>query len=362
MRSLSEAVARHPEIAQKPLKVQDLVQRFQPSPKNSIDALRIRMGPFKAETDAFRFNNSFPITEENAKQLRQHYEVASDFAVGIGVSQVASVLGGISLNPLPFGPSISLPGAIVDAVITKITNELTGDLVGTLLDKIIAAIPGSFGRCGGMAFAGYDFYQLGWPVDERLGTTPPATGALGDYIFQRLLDSLDLNAGTFLLWLMNLYVMPVISKAATVFLMTAAGSFGGPIGAAIGALIGSQSDIFNLGGSRVLLDDTKGEWNKIKAKLDAEAAWPIGLVYSDSPSPIAQHQVLAIGYSDFGDGTATLKVWDNNDVIQPRFLGLDFRGDELQVSNSDRPLKGFFFENYGPSQPPLSLRLPGILA
>ena len=35
-------------------------------------------------------------------------------------------------------------------------------------------------------------------MDERLGTSPPATGVLGDYIFERLLDSLELNVVQFL--------------------------------------------------------------------------------------------------------------------------------------------------------------------
>jgi hypothetical protein len=95
-----------------------------------------------------------------------------------------------------------------------------------------------------------------------------------------------------------------------------------------------------------------------KTKLDAEAAWPIGLVYSDAASPFAQHQVLAIGYMENGDGTAVLNVWDNNDGNKPRAFGLDLRGDELQVANSDRPLKGIFLEDYSSRQPPMSLRLP----
>ena len=92
----------------------------------------------------------------------------------------------------------------------------------------------------------------------------------------------------------NLHVMPVISKIATTTLLTAAGGFGGPIGSAIGAIIGTQIEIFNLGGPKSTLGSTKDEWPKIKGKLDAEAAWPIGLVYSDNATPIEQHQVLAI--------------------------------------------------------------------
>jgi len=353
-RGLKEAMSRHPDLTARPVTIRDLQRRFQPSPPGSLKALRIKMGPFKPETDAFRFNNNFPITDENARQLRQRYQTVMDAIVGEGVRQVANALSAISLNPLPIGPSISLPGIIVDEVIGKVTTALAGNL----LDKIIGAIPGSFGRCGGMAFAGYDFYLLDWTVDERLGTTPPATGVLGDYIFSRLLDSLDLNAGTFLSWVMTLHVMPVISKVATAALLAAAGSFGGPIGSAIGALIGSQEDFFRLGGPGHTLNNTRDEWRKIKSQLDGEAAWPIGLIFGDNASPFAQHQVLAIGYTDNGDNTGSLTIWDNNDANERRTLGLDFRGHELQATNClEGPLKGVFLEAYSSHQPPLSLKL-----
>ena len=353
MKSLKSALLRHPEVAAPSAGFVALRQHFQSAPPSSLEALLIKMGPFVPETDAFRFRNSFPMTEENAAQLRQHYQLVLDVVSGAGLQQVSGVLSSISLNPFPIGPSVPLPDAIVNEVGATVTSALSG----ALLQQIVAAIPGSFGRCGGMAFSGYDFYLLGWPVDARLGTTPPTTGDLGDYIFSRLLDSLDLNAKTFLTWIMNLHVMPIISKTATVALLTAAGDFGGPIGSAVGALIGSQVDIFHLGGAGSTLSSTKDEWPKIIAKLNAEAAWPIGLIYSDSASPFAQHQVLAVGYTDNGDGTGTLTVWDNNDGNQSRVFGLDMRHDELQVSNSDRPLKGIFLEDYTPRQPPLSQKL-----
>ncbi len=39
---------------------------------------------------------------------------------------------------------------------------------------------------------------------------------------------------------------------------------------------------------------------KIKHQLDTEAACPIGLLFSDSITPLGDHQVLAIGYEDNG--------------------------------------------------------------
>src|SRR5207253_2693390 len=98
---------------------------------------------------------------------------------------------------IPYVGTFGLPDFIIDAVIGDVRTELVGLLTGLVFDMLK---PG-FGRCGGMAFAGYDFYLFDWIVDERLGTNPlPSNGVLGDYIFSRLLDSLDLNVGTFLEW------------------------------------------------------------------------------------------------------------------------------------------------------------------
>jgi hypothetical protein len=353
-RSVRAALERHRELnLAPPVRLQDLPPRFHPTPPESLQALLITMGPFVTSTDAFRFNNQFPITDAQAQQIRERYRPIVDVAVGAAVQLFRGVLDGISLNPTPLGPSVTLPGVVADAVIGEVTQRLAGDL----LDRIGGAIPGTFGRCGGMAFAGYDFYRLGWPVDERLGTSPPATGPLGDYLFSRLLDSLDLNALTFVDWVLELHVLPVASRVATTALLAEAGSLGGPLGMAVGAFVGSQTDVFQLGGLKPILDRTIDQWSGIKGRLDEQAAWPIRLIYGDDASPVAQHQVLAIGYADAGGGRGTLTVWDNNDANYPRGLGLDLSGDELQVTNSDRPLKGFFLEEYAPQQPPEELRL-----
>jgi hypothetical protein len=350
--SLRDSVRRHREITARPVSVRDLQRRFQPNPAMSLTALAIKMGPFDAVRDAFRFNNSFPITDQQAEQIRQHYRLLTDVIVGAGVQVVRDILGTLNVS-IPVVGTVGLPGVVIDAVIGEVTTQLAGSLI----DKIADLIPGRFGRCGGMAFAGYDFYLLGWPVDERLGTIPPTTGPLSDYIFGRLLDSLDLNVGTFLDWVVNLHVMPVVSRVANITLGAAVGSLGGPIGAAFGALLGSQVDVFDLGGPTVILDRTQNEWQRITSTLDAVAACPIGLIYGDSANPIDQHQILAIDYIDHHDGTALLFVWDNNFANELQVLALDFRGDELQVGNSARPLKGIFLEEYSFQRPPDILRL-----
>jgi hypothetical protein len=75
VKSLKNALSRHREIAGPSAGFVGLQQHFQSVPPSSLKALLIKMGPFVPETDAFRFNNNFPITEENAIQLRQHYQV-----------------------------------------------------------------------------------------------------------------------------------------------------------------------------------------------------------------------------------------------------------------------------------------------
>ena len=138
------------------------------------------------------------------------------------------------------------------------------------------------------------------------------------------------------------------------------GALGGPIGAAFGALLGSQVNVFHLGGPKVILDRTKNEFQQITNTLDGQAACPIGLIYGDSAIPTAQHQVLAVDYVDNHDGTANLFVWDGNTANVLQVLALDIRADELQVGNSadDRPVKGIFLEKYMFHQPPDILRLP----
>jgi hypothetical protein len=349
MKSLRRAVQRHPELPTANASVKDLLRHFGPVPPNSLRALLIRTGPFVAATDAFRFNNSFPITEENGQQIRSRFQNALNTVTAI-TDRFKTPLDDIDLAPV--GPKIGIPDVIKGEVLARVE----ADLIGELGAKIIGAIPGTFGRCGGMAFAGYDFFLNGFLVDERLGTSPPVTGVLGDYIFDRLLDSLELNVVRFLELVARLHILPVLGEGATIALLASAGSFGGPIGTAIGALVGTQVNIFPLGGPGDVLDVTKEEWPKLKQTLDQQAAVPVGYIFGDSANPIDQHQILAIGYKDPGDGTATLTVWDNNGANKSFDLALDFRGSELQVSNFPK-LKCFFMEKYSPLRPPDSLKL-----
>jgi hypothetical protein len=364
--SFDSALERHAEIASSPVTVTQLIRNFQPEPRTSSRALLTKMGPFEAISNpaattnaAFRFKNRFPITAEIAVQYL-HFaetEVVND-VIRFGADLYSDALSSIKI-PLPLGKKVSLPDAIFDEVINRVILELSA----TIVDAYTDPVGKSFGRCGGMAFAGYDFYHQGWPVDAFGSSIPEDGTPLDKYILERLLDSLDLNARTFLEWVMILHLLPHIDNIATEALFIAAGSFAFPIGPALALWIGPKTNVFHLGGSKPLLDKTKDEWQTIKEKLDEEAAWPIGLVYGDRRNLFNQHQVLAIGYKDTGLGTAKLFIWDNNKGAETTTVSLDFRGDRLMQSGivdkdgNDRVLRGIFHEAYSPQKPPSSLHL-----
>jgi hypothetical protein len=310
----------------------------------------------------FPFKNKWSLTQEDGRAMVKRFESAIPALAALEIEAVRHALAAISLNPIPLLPSVPLPTFVINMVIGTVGKEIFKELNS----RIIGAIPGeNYGRCGGMAFAAYDFYLRSWRVDQ-FGSTPPASGDLRQFIWRRLLDSLDLNALKFMDWIAQLHILPVVSKAMTIALLSAAGSIGGPIGVAVGALIGSQVDIFDLGGETVLRDRTRGELGRLKDILNHEVAWPIGLIYGNSANPIDQHQTLAYDYVDRGDGTAVMKVWDNNDANKGRLFTIDFRGSGLSVTQTwvdgsaitgqvVKPVKGIICEEYSSVQPPASL-------
>jgi hypothetical protein len=332
-----------------------LMRRFDHVPHDSVIALLRKAGPFKAKRDAYPFKNgdpAWPITEEDARVLRQRYQRLIEPVSILGIGALRTALMGLTFS-VPAVGSVGLPIAAVDFVI----NEVTGDLRNQLLDKIVSSIPGRYGRCGGMAFSAYDFFLVGWPVDGF--DVQPASGELRRYIWNRLLDSLEQNALTFFEWVMILHILPVISRLASGALGAAAGSvIGGPLGAAVSAYVAGSEDVLGLGGAGALLDKTRQHWGRLKARLDREAAWPIGFIYGGSANPIDQHQVLAIDYADYGNSTAWLRVWDNNDGREHLFqhFALDFRGKELRADGPKPDLKGIICEEYTFKTPPASLR------
>jgi hypothetical protein len=346
MKQLKHAF-EHRKVPGPPLSTLALMKHFDHEPSDSVTALLRKAGPFKEDRDAYPFQNNdpgWPITGEDARVLRQRYQRLIEPVSILGIGALRTALMSIKIGPA------GLPIAAVDFVI----NEVAGDLRNQLLDKVVSSVPGHFGRCGGMAFSAFDFFLVGWPVDSF--DVKPASGDLRQYIWNRLLDSLELNALTFFEWIMVLHILPIISRLASGALGAAAGSvIGGPLGAAVGAYVAGKDDVLNLGGEEALLDKTRQHWGRLKARLDREAAWPIGFVYGGSANPIDQHQVLAIDCEDDGNGKAFLKIWDNNHGPEALGLDLDFRGKELKVDAIPK-LKGIICEEYSFKMPPASLR------
>jgi hypothetical protein len=328
----------------------------------SLTALLRVAGPFIPARDAYGFsNNGEGFTLEDAAVLRNIYQGVLDNVSLLGVDALRTALDSFSFD-VPVLGATGLPAVAIDTII----NQVSSGIRNQLFDAIIASIPGKYGRCGGLAFSAFDFFLAGWPIDKS-DRTPPGSGDLRDYIFTRLIDSLQLNAATFLEWLMILRVLPAISVAASAALGALAGTLiGGPVGAALGAFLGGKNDVLGMGGAGpLLLGKTRDQLNQLARQIAHNAAWPVGIIHGGSGSPTDQHQVLAVGYRQFENKTGVLNIWDNNwgNVAKPscRLLALDLSGSELMVYSSDPDLtdiKGIICETYSPTIPPFSLRIP----
>lgn len=337
-----------------------LMEQFAVAPRHSVKRLIAQAGPFRANLryrDAFRFTNAggWNMSQQDAATLRNKL---SAVVVPVKVAAIESIrrsLAGVKvvINP-PLLPShsIGLPDLVLDYVIEKITGPMTD----SILDKVVAGDPSDYGRCGGMAFAALDFFLAS--RDVPLDTVKPSSGPLRAFIWQRLLDSLDLNIVRFLDWTVQLHVLPAISKVASAAIGSVAGSIGGPIGAAIGALVAGGKDILGVGGADVLASRTRDELAELKRKLDAYPAWPIGLIYGDEVVFWKQHQIIASSYRDLPNGRLELRIWDNNDPLPGSDVGetrwiIDAGGDAISVAGAGKDVKGIICDRYDPVAPPV---------
>jgi hypothetical protein len=248
---------------------------------------------FRPETDGFPFINAWTMKPDERSAMRQALTASADEAAN-------------SVGSDPFG-----------MIRTMVTTQ-----VGAWID---AALPDYYGLCGGMAFAAADHFRARKPVPHGLEAThtpnsdDPVDRALRDYLWQRQLESLRPNAPVLLSWMMMLHL---------------------PIPGA---------------GPRWLRDRTREQFNNLPSFL-AHGPWPLCLIGS-STSPFNNHQVLAIGAEDHGDGTGVVYLYDSNGPGREHTLRLDFRGELLQAEEScpspERgPLRGFFCEHYAPAPPP----------
>lgn len=188
--SARASVRRHAEITKRPVMLRDLAGRFGGTPRDSVTSLLIEMGPFEAARDAFRFTNSFQTTVDQATDFIELVpKLLVQEAIDLGALGYRDALNAIRI-PVPALPDIPLPATLFSAVLDTVLLELTARLADEFLDPLNL----SFGRCGGMAFAGYDFYLQGW--DVSVFADPPTEGVPGEYIYDRLLDSIKATSAS----------------------------------------------------------------------------------------------------------------------------------------------------------------------
>lgn len=143
---------------------------------------------------------------------------------------------------------------------------------------------GQYGLCGGMAWAARDLHDAG-RLPGTSTVAPPLGSTLHDYIYDRLIESLD---------------------PATV---TRYQTYSHPAK--------SEQDL-----AKIMIND---EWPLIKADLDAGKLSPLGTIRVRSPWPqdvFKNHQVLAWGY-DLDGSQLTLHIYDPNRPNQDCTLSLN---------------------------------------
>ncbi len=223
-------------------------------------------------------------------------------------------------------------GAIVpDPIVTA--------LAGQAANAALALGDLRYGMCGGMAYAAIDYWSAKAPLPrgahawDQPTHEAPVASAVRSMIFKRLIDSIVAGGALrrMIEWSLLLNQVPRVLG----------------------------------GGPGALLDRTKHEFAILKSHIDAGQPWPLGLVYTNRDL-WDQHQIMAWGYTDNGDGTGSLLVYDSNapqqigEAAEPAgtTIPFDFRGPALvATSPSDYGdlLVGFFCTDYSRVAPPAGL-------
>jgi hypothetical protein len=220
----------------------------------------------------------------------------------------------------------SSSGSVFDSMPQSLSGILNSAMSRTVSQWIESAMPDNYGLCGGMAFSSLDFFKQGKPLptNARMSEHPtratPAGAKLREYLWKRQLESFSINLPGLLSWMLMLH---------------------GPIPG---------------GGAGWLRDRSREEWEELKRHIDGDTPWPLALIGS-STNPFDNHQVLAYGYEDPGDGTGVIYLYDMNCPDREHTTRLDFRGEALEAKEScpghnRGPLRGFFCETYRPDEPP----------
>lgn len=248
---------------------------------------------FGPATNGFAFPNAFTFSPSDRAQLATATAPAIDGALG-------------ALGPLGLG--------------ARLINART-----RLAQVALAAVPDNYGLCGGMAFAALDYFRAGRVASWTRTEVPPAGSALHLYLWQRLLDSWQLNGVTFLEWKARLHLLP-------------------------------QRWPFDAG-PKALRDRSRTNWRLLQQRLDAGSPVVIGLV-SDSSDPFHDHQVLGYGYDDGGEWSGRIYVYDSNCPEIEQTIDVDLTGELLVATESCQralPTRGFFCEAYASRVPPPDL-------
>lgn len=252
---------------------------------------------FQPQTHGFAFINSFTFEPEEAQQMQM--------ALSSSISGAATVAG------------------------DRLSSWAGRVLIPSLKQFTRGALPEHYGLCGGMACAALDYYLGGKPLPRGKDTwdipthNTPREKTLRSYLMRRQIDSVALNWPKMLIWIGMLNIdLPFVDND----------------------------------GPRWLLSRTKEEWVRLKGSIDRGRPNPIMLVGSTA-NPFHNHQILAYGYDDPGDGTGTIYVYDMNCPGRENSIGLDMRGATLAAvescANDQRgPLRGFFCNAYTPDTPP----------
>ncbi len=101
-----------------PRSTRGLIGRFDHAPRSSVAALLRKAGPFDAGRDAYRFSNGdpgWPITGEDARVLREHYQRHIDGLSVIGLASLRMALQGYTVS-VPVTGTTALPVAVIDFV------------------------------------------------------------------------------------------------------------------------------------------------------------------------------------------------------------------------------------------------------
>lgn len=167
----------------------------------------------------------------------------------------------------------------------------------------------TYGRCGGMVYAGLDLYRTGRAVPAT-NVLPADDSPLARYLLARLFDS----------W---------ANASATRFLTL------------------TMADDIDLDHT------TRRELAALYQRIDGGEPAPLGLISARTLAEVGYcHQVLAVGYERLPDGTVVVYTWDNNHADAMTTLTL--RPDRLGVVSNQRtnPYRGLFVHTYAARTPP----------